>query len=312
MWLRVLGSAAGGGYPQWNCGCPTCRAVRDGTRPARARTQSSIAVSPNRERWFLFNASPDIRAQFEAFPGLHPGDDRATPLQAVLLTDAEIDHTLGLLLLREGRGIRLHATEATYATLTSGTGVLTTLERYCPVEWTRVVPGQDVSLGGLSYRAFDVPTAKHDRFGTGTDTATERSASGTSISAGRVVGYRLTDERTGRTAVYLPGVQELTPAVLTELEDCACLLIDGTCWHDDELIRLGLAQKTAHEMGHLCIGGPEGSLEQLSRLPIERKIYIHINNTNPILLEDSPERCEVERSGMEVATDGLEVEVQAR
>lgn len=305
MWLRVLGSAAGGGYPQWNCSCPTCRAVRDGTRPARPRTQSSIAVSPDRERWFLLNASPDIRAQFEAFPGLHPGEDRATPLQAVLLTDAELDHTLGLLLLREGRGIRLHATEATYATLTSGTGVLTTLERYCPVEWTRVVPGQDVSLGGLSYRAFDVPTGKHDRFGTGT----QRSASG---SAGRVVGYRLTDESTGRAAVYLPGVQELTPAVLTELEDCACLLIDGTCWDDDELIRLGLAQKTAHEMGHLCIGGPEGSLEQLSRLPVERKIYIHINNTNPILLEDSPERREVERSGIEVATDGLEVEVHAR
>ncbi len=303
MWLRVLGSAAGGGYPQWNCSCPTCRAVRNGTRPARARTQSSIAVSPDRERWFLFNASPDIRAQFEAFPGLHPGDDRATPLQAVLLTDAEIDHTLGLLLLREAREIRVHATEATYATLSSGTGVLTTLERYCPVERTRVVPGQDVSLGGLSYRAFDVPTAKHDRFGTG------RSAGERSSSAGRVVGYRLTDESTGRSAVYLPGVQELTPAVLSELEDCACLLIDGTCWHDDELIRLGLAQKTAHDMGHLCIGGPGGSLEQLSSLPIERKIYIHINNTNPILIEDSPERCEVERSGMDVASDGLDVEV---
>ncbi len=299
MWLRVLGSAAGGGYPQWNCRCPPCRAIRDGTRPARARTQSSIAVSPDRERWFLLNASPDIRAQFEAFPGLHPGPDRATPLEAVLLTDAELDHTLGLLLLREGRGIRLHTTEATYATLTSGTGVLTTLERYCPVEWTRVVPGQHLSLGGISYRAFDVPTAKHDRFGIGTD-------------EGRVVGYRLTDESTGRAAVYLPGVQELTPAVLTELEDCACLLIDGTCWHDDELIRLGLAEKSARDMGHLFLGGPGGSLEKLSRLPIERKIYIHINNTNPILLEDSPERRQVEESGMEVASDGLEVEVQAR
>jgi pyrroloquinoline quinone biosynthesis protein B len=299
MWIRVLGSAAGGGYPQWNCSCPTCRAVREGTRPARARTQSSIAVSPDRRRWFLFNASPDIRAQFEAFPALHPGDDRATPLEAVLLTDAELDHTLGLLLLREGRGIRLHATEATHATLTSGTGVLTTLERYCPVEWTPVVPGQDVSLGGISYRAFDVPTAKHDRFGTGADT-------------GRVVGYRLTDEATGAAAVYLPGVQELTPAVLDQLEGVDCLLIDGTCWHDDELIRLGLAAKTAHDMGHLALGGPGGSLERLSRLPIARTIYIHINNTNPILLEDSPERREVERAGMEVAGDGLEVEVPAR
>lgn len=300
MWLRVLGSAAGGGYPQWNCGCPTCAAVRDGSRPTLARTQSSIAVSPDRERWFLFNASPDIRAQFEAFPELRPGADRATPLEAVLLTDAEIDHTLGLLLLREGRGIRLHATEATHATLTEGTGVLSTLERYCPVEWTPVVPGQDVSLGGVSYRAFDVPTAKHDRFGAG------------GSDSGRVVGYRLTDERTGAAAVYLPGVQELTPAVLTELEDCACLLIDGTCWLDDELIRLGLAEKTAHDMGHLHLGGPGGSLERLSRLPIERKIYIHINNTNPILLEDSPERHQVEHSGMQVASDGLEVEVPAR
>lgn len=299
MWLRVLGSAAGGGYPQWNCSCPTCRAVREGTRPARARTQSSIAVSPDRERWFVFNASPDIRAQFETFPGLHPGDDRTTPLAAVLLTDAELDHTLGLLLLREGREVRLHATEATYATLASGTGVLTTLERYCPVRWTRVVPGQDVPLGGISYRAFDVPTAKHDRFGTGTD-------------EGRVVGYRLTDESTGAAAVYLPGVQVLTPAVLTELEDCTCLFIDGTCWDDDELIRLGLAEKTAHDMGHLSLAGPGGSLEQLARLPIQRKIYIHINNTNPILLEDSPERRLVEQSGMEVAGDGLEVEVPAR
>jgi pyrroloquinoline quinone biosynthesis protein B len=296
MWLRVLGSAAGGGYPQWNCGCPTCRAVRDGSRPARARTQSSIAVSPDRRRWFLFNASPDIRAQFEAFPGLHPGDGRATPLEAVLLTDAEIDHTLGLLLLREGRGIQLHATAATHATLCGGTGFLQTLERYCPVDWRPVVPGREVSLGGISYRAFDVPTAKHDRFGSGTD-------------EGRVVGYRLTDESTGRAAVYLPGVQELTPAVRDELDGIDCLFVDGTTWHDDELIRLGLAEKTARDMGHLAIGGPGGSLELLSPLPIERKIYIHINNTNPILLQDTPERRLVTEGGMEVAHDGLEVEV---
>ena len=296
MWLRVLGSAAGGGYPQWNCGCPTCGAVRDGSRPARARTQSSIAASPDGRRWFLFNASPDIRTQFEAFPGMHPGDGRVTPLEAVLLTDAEIDHTLGLLLLREGRGIHLHATAATHATLREGTGFLETLERYCPVDWRPVLPGREVSLGGISYRAFDVPTAKHDRFGSGTD-------------YGRVVGYRLTDESTGRAAVYLPGVQELTPAVRDELDGIDCLFIDGTTWHDDELIRLGLAQKTARDMGHLAIGGPGGSLELLSPLRIERKIYIHINNTNPILLEDAPERRLVTEGGMDVAHDGLEVEV---
>jgi pyrroloquinoline quinone biosynthesis protein B len=273
-----------------------CRAVRDGSRPARARTQSSIAVSPDRRRWFLFNASPDIRTQFEAFPGLHPGDGRVTPLEAVLLTDAEIDHTLGLLLLREGRGIQLHATAATHSTLREGSGFLDTLERYCPVDWRPVLPGREVSLGGISYRAFDVPTAKHDRFGSGTDD-------------GRVVGYRLTDESTGRAAVYLPGVQELTPAVRDELDGIDCLFVDGTTWHDDELIRLGLAEKTARDMGHLAIGGPGGSLELLSPLPIERKIYIHINNTNPILLQDTPERRLVTEGGMDVAHDGLEVEV---
>lgn len=297
MWLRVLGSAAGGGFPQWNCGCPGCRAVREGCRPCRSRTQSSVAVSADHRRWFLLNASPDIRAQIESFPALHPRDDRATPLEAVLLTDAELDHTLGLLLLREGRALQLHATSAVHETLCGATALLRTLERYCPVEWRPVVPGADVSLGdGLSYRAFDVPTTKRARFGPGRD-------------RGRVVGYRLTDERGGGSAVYLPGVQELTPAVREHLDGCACLLVDGTCWHDDELIRLGLAGKTARDMGHLPIDGPGGSLEQLSPLPIGRKIYIHVNNTNPILLEDAPERHLVEESGMEVAMDGLEVQV---
>ena len=300
MWLRVLGSAAGGGFPQWNCACPGCRAVREGSRPCRPRTQSSVAVSADRRRWFLLNASPDVRTQIESFPAMHPRGDRATPLEAVLLTDAELDHTLGLLLLRESGGIALHATEAVRDTLYNGTALLRTLEAYCPVEWHPVVPDADVRLGsgleGLSYRAFDVPTTKRARFAAGQ-------------GKGRVVGYRVTDERTGRALVYLPGVQELTAEVRDRLDDCACLLVDGTCWRDDELIRLGLAGKTAHEMGHLPIDGPGGSLEILSGLPIERKIYIHINNTNPILLEDSAERRIVEEHGMEVAMDGLELQI---
>lgn len=301
MWVRVLGSAAGGGYPQWNCACPTCRAVRNGSRPARSRTQSSVAVSPDYQRWFLLNASPDVLAQIEAFPALHPsvGPDggRTVPLQAVLLTDAELDHTLGLLLLREGRGLEIHATAAARDTLWDGTSLLRTLEAYCPVKWEPVVPGRDVPLGdGLSYRAFDVPTTKRPRFGAGNE-------------AGRVVGYRLTDERTGRAVTYLPSVQELTAQIYAEIADCSCLLVDGTCWHDDELIRLGMAGKTAREMGHLPISGEGGSLDQLAPLPIDRKIYIHINNTNPILLEDSPERRVAEQHGLEVAADGLELQI---
>ena len=298
MWVRVLGSAAGGGFPQWNCACPSCRAVRDGSRPARPRTQSSVAVSPDRRRWFLLNASPDVHAQLAAFPALHPTDgEREVPLEAVLLTDAELDSTLGLLLLREGRGLEVHATEATRDTLHQGTGLLRTLEAYCPVTWRPVVPGVDVPLGGgLSYRAFDVPTTKRPRFGTGEE-------------KGRVVGYRLTDERSGRALVWLPVVQELTAEVREQLDGCACLLLDGTCWSDDELIRLGVGTRTAREMGHLPIGGPAGSLEQLAPLAVERTVYVHLNNTNPVLIEDAPERRLVEQHGMEIAVDGLELQL---
>jgi pyrroloquinoline quinone biosynthesis protein B len=294
--LRVLGSAAGGGSPQWNCGCPVCAAVR--SRPGLARTQSSVAVSgSDSQRWFLINASPDVRTQIEAFPGLHPHDDRTTPLEAVLLTDAELDHTLGLLLLREARALRLYATPAVHKTLCDGSGLLRTLERYCPVELRPVIPGTDMLLAdGLSCRAFDVPTTKRARFGAGEE-------------HGRVVGYRLTDERSGGTLVYLPGVQALTPALRTEIQGCQCLLVDGTCWRDDELVRLGLAGKTSREMGHLPVDGPDGSLAQLPSLGVGRTIFVHMNNTNPILLADAPERRIVEDSGMEVAMDGLEVEV---
>jgi pyrroloquinoline quinone biosynthesis protein B len=297
VWVRVLGSAAGGGFPQWNCGCRRCRAVRDGSRPCRPRTQSSVAVSADYRRWFLLNASPDVRAQIESFPALHPRDVRDSPLRAVLLTDAELDHTLGLLLLREAGDLEVHATPPVHETLRNGTSILRTLGAYARVEWRPVAPGVEVPLAdGLSYRAFDVPTGKRARFGTGE-------------GEGSVVGYRITDGRTGRSLVYLPGAQELTAPVRANLEGCACLLFDGTCWQDDELIRLGIAGKTSREMGHLPIGGADGSLKQLAPLPIERKIYVHINNTNPVLIEDAPERRAVEEHGLEVAVDGLELEI---
>lgn len=297
MWVRVLGAAAGGGFPQWNCSCPRCRAVRDGSRPCRPRTQSSVAVSADYRRWFLLNASPDIRAQIESFPALHPRGVRDSPLQAVLLTDAELDHTLGLLLLREAGRLEVHATAAVHETLSRGTALLQTLGAYTNVEWQTVATGAEVSLAdGLSYRAFPVPTNKRARLGTG------EGEEG-------VVGYRITDGHTGRALVYLPGAQELTASVRAQLEGCTCLLFDGTCWQDDELIRLGIAGKTSRDMGHLPISGADGSLEQLAPLPIERKIYIHINNTNPILFEDAPERRIVEERGLEVAVDGLEMEI---
>jgi pyrroloquinoline quinone biosynthesis protein B len=271
--------------------------VRDGSRPCRSRTQSSVAVSADYQRWFLLNASPDIRAQIESFPALQPGGVRNSPLQAVLLTDSELDHTLGLLLLREAGDLEVHATAAVHEILCKGTSLLQTLGAYTRVEWRTVAAGIEVSLAdSLSYRAFHVPTNKRARFGTGEG---EES----------VVGYRITDGHTGRALVYVPGAQELTASVRAHLEGCTCLLIDGTCWQDDELIRLGIGGKTSREMGHLPISGADGSLKQLAPLPIERKIYIHINNTNPILLEDAPERRIVEERGLEVAADGLELEI---
>lgn len=297
MLVRVLGSAAGGGFPQWNCRCPGCTAARDESRPCQPRTQSSLAISADHKQWFLVNASPDVRAQIEASPALRPAAGRVTPLQAVLLTDAELDHALGLLLLREAGSLELHATAAVHETLRDGNALLPTLNAYCPVRWREVVPGEDVALGhGLAYRAFDLPTTKRSRFGT-------------ELGCGRVVGYRFIDERSGRAVVCLPGVQQITDAVREQLRDCDCLLVDGTCWSNDEMSMLGLANKTSREMGHLPMSGPSGSLDQLADLPVKRKVYVHLNNTNPVLLEDSPERREVQRRGFEVAIDGMEVRI---
>jgi pyrroloquinoline quinone biosynthesis protein B len=254
-------------------------------------------VSGDYRRWFLLNASPDLRAQIESFPALHPHGLRDSPVQTVLLTDAELDHTLGLLLLREADHLELHATAAVHETLCKGTSLLQTLGAYAHLEWRPVAAGVEVPLAdGLSYRAFHVPTEKRARFGTGKGDEA-------------VVGYRITNRHNGRALVYVPVVQNLTPSVRSHLEACTCLLFDGTCWQDDELIQLGISSKPSREMGHIPIGGSDGSLEQLARLPIERKIYVHINNTNPILLDDSPERHIVEEHGVEVAADGLELEL---
>lgn len=297
MWLRVLGSAAGGGFPQWNCACDGCTAVRTGSRPCRPRTQSSVALSADDQCWYLVNASPDLRTQFESFPALRARQARRSPLRAVLLTDPELDHTLGLPLLREAGGLQLHATATVHKALIEGSGLLRLVAAYCPVTWHEITLNADTPLGtGLYYRAFDVPTDKAPRFGSESQTGT-------------VIGFRLSDERSGRVVVYLPGVQALTGSVLDQLADCDCLLIDGTCWDNDELIRLGLAGKTARQMGHVPISGETGSLETLASLPIGRTIYTHINNTNPILLEDSPERRVLTQRGAQVATDGWEIRI---
>jgi pyrroloquinoline quinone biosynthesis protein B len=306
VWVRVLGSAAGGGFPQWNCNCPNCRSARDGSLACQRRTQSSIAISADYERWFLFNASPDIRVQMASFSALWPRDGvRHTPIQAVVLTDAELDHTLGLLSLREGRCVRVYATDWVHTALRAWNPLLRTLAAFCTVDWQRLSLEEPLVLSGpldegsgICCQAFSTDTGKRLMFAPDADASAEAS-----------IGLRLTDARTGRAVVYLPAVLELNAAIRHQLRTADCVFIDGTCWDDDELIRLGCSARSARSMGHLPVGGPDGSLDQLAELDVGRAIYIHINNTNPILMEDSPERQTVEARGVEVAYDGMEVEI---
>ena len=306
MWMHILGSAAGGGFPQWNCNCPNCRGVRDGSLLCRGRTQSSIAVSADNQHWFLFNASPDIRSQIEACRPLWPqGGVRHTPIQGIVLSDAEIDHTLGLLSLRETGSLHLYTTEWVYSALTQWNPLLRTLGAYCAINWHPmrlheivVLPKVDETESGLRCQAFPTYSTK-----------TVAYASQSAFNWEAVVGYRITDVRTNRTLVYMPAVQDLNEAVLSQIQDCACLLIDGTCWEDDELVRLTISSKTARAMGHLPIAGEKGSLEQLARSNIDRIVYIHLNNTNPLLIENSAQRQAVEAHGIEVAFDGMEMEI---
>ena len=309
MWVRVLGSGAGGGFPQWNCNCPNCHAARDGSKPCRKRTQSSIAVSADYERWFVFNASPDIHAQIEAFAALWPRQQpRHTPIQAVVLSDAELDHTLGLLLLREARRLRVYATRWVHTALTEWNPILRTLSAFATVDWRPVEVDEvqplcaaDDSDSGLRVTAFSAASTKRLTFAP-PDSAGHPEAS---------VGYRITDAGSGRSVVYLPALERITPEVRQQLTQAECLLVDGTCWTDDEMPRMGIAGKTAREMGHLPLngGGEAGSLDQLAKLKLERTVLIHINNTNPVLIENSPQREEVDRRGVEVAHDGMELEV---
>jgi pyrroloquinoline quinone biosynthesis protein B len=306
MWVRVLGAAAGGGFPQWNCNCPNCRAVRDGSAPCLPRTQSSLAVSSDYRRWFLFNASPDIRSQIEAFPPLRPQRAlRHTPLQGVVLSDAEVDHTLGLLCLRETPLLQIYATKWVHTALSEWNPILRTLRAYCKVVWQQLPLQEPVALrrtdgldSGLCCQAFSTGSDKIAAFVPGSGPHPEA-----------VVGYRITDTRTGRALVYVPGVRELNAVVKEQLRDCAGLFFDGTCWVDDELPRLGISGKSARAMGHVPISGPGGSLEYLAALAVGRRVFIHINNTNPILVENSPQRQAVEARGIEVAMDGMETEI---
>jgi pyrroloquinoline quinone biosynthesis protein B len=298
MRVRILGSAAGGGFPQWNCRCPTCEAARTGTA-ALPRTQSSIAVRGADGPWLLANASPDLHQQLASLAADRPDGVRTAPVAAVLLTDAEIDHTAGLLLLRESSTtLHVYGSEQVRDALTEGYPVLPILAEYCGVQWHTLQPGRPVGIDGSSLEVESFPT--------GGDAPLYLARAGGELEA---TGLVFRDRSTGGVLTYVPGLARLDDPTLARLAASDVVLVDGTFWRDDELPRLGISDRTARQMGHVPLSGPDGTLETLASLERPRVILVHINNTNPILLERSPERDAVLRAGVEVGRDGVEVEV---
>jgi pyrroloquinoline quinone biosynthesis protein B len=301
--VRVLGSAAGGGFPQWNCGCDNCREARAGGHGLRARTQESIAVSGDGEAWFIINASPEIRAQIESFEGLWPRAKRHSPIAGILFSNGDLDHCLGLLSLRESHPLVAHATAAMRDGFRQGNVLYRTLERFQgQIDWRVLALGEEQALGNEAtrLRVTAVPIAgnlplhlKGLRAAVAEDN----------------VGYVIRDERTGGRLAYLSGVAAPSPELERACADADVIFFDGTFWTSDELIAAGLGTRRAEDMSHWPISGPGGSLQFLARQRARRKIFIHVNNTNPILRDGSPARAEVARSGVEVAEDGLELEL---
>jgi pyrroloquinoline quinone biosynthesis protein B len=302
MRITVLGSGAGGGFPQWNCNCPNCAGLRAGTIKASPRTQSSLAVSDGSPNWLLVNASPDLRAQLETCPSLQPARAvRDTAIAAVLIVDAQIDHSTGLMTLREHtRRLPVYCTPSVHSDLTTGYPLLTVLEHYCGVDWRPIdaiggVPIEVPELTGIVIQPIPLPSE-----------APPYSPRRHRPAEDDTIGLVFIDTASGRRCLYAPGIGEWTDRVVLEAERADCILIDGTLWNDEELADRGAAQKTGREMGHLAQSGAGGMLDRLAPLS-GRKILIHINNTNPILDENSPERARLVEIGVEVAYDGMEI-----
>ncbi len=296
--LLVLGAAAGGGYPQWNCRCDVCSLYWAGDPRVRPLTQSSVAVTGDGEHWALLNCSPDVRAQILARTTLQPRRGRRdSPISAVVLTNGDIDHVAGLLSLRESQPYSIYATGATLGAIASNPVFGVVSEAMVPRR--RMEIGRPETLpGGIEIEAFPVP-GKVPLYQESGEVEIGRETDQT-------VGLRVSAG--GRTFFYVPGCAHVPPSLGGRLKGAPLVLFDGTLYRDEEMIEQGLGSKTGRRMGHISMSGAEGSLAALEGLGIERKIFIHINNTNPVLIEGSPERANVEARGWEVAYDGMEIE----
>ncbi|MDP7537227.1 MAG: pyrroloquinoline quinone biosynthesis protein PqqB [Methylococcales bacterium] len=303
MKIRVLGSGAGGGFPQWNCNCDNCRHLRNNEINAKARTQSSIAVSTDNTNWLLINASPDIRAQLEAFPAIQSKHGiRGSGIKAIMLVDSQIDHTTGLLILREGEPLNIYCSEMVKQDLTTGFPLFNMLADYCTVNHHPIpVDGSSFEIAGINDLRFYTHALKSK--------APPYSPHRHDPHDGDNVGVIIEQISTGKKVYYSPGLGEIEPHVMRAMEAADCLLVDGTFWTDDEMILINVGTKKGMEIGHLPQSGSGGMIETLNTVDNTRKILIHINNTNPILDEDSQQRQILDQAGIEVSYDGLEIEL---
>ncbi|KHF76466.1 Coenzyme PQQ synthesis protein B [Acinetobacter sp. neg1] len=303
MYIHVLGSAAGGGFPQWNCNCPNCHGVRTGTIQAKARTQSSIAISENGIDWVLLNASPDIRQQLFDFKAAQPARKlRDTGIRDVILMDSQLDHTTGLLTLREGCPIKVWCTDMVYQDLTTGFPVFNMLKHWNGgLQYQQIDPKQAFKIAGfedLEFMPLIIQSA-----------APPYSPHRHDPHEGDNIALIIRDHKTQKQLFYAPGLGKIDEQIMQIMRDSDCVMIDGTLWTDDEMQNTGVGSKTGREMGHLYISGEGGSLSYLNQLSRPKKVLIHINNTNPILDENSAQCVELKAHGVEVAFDGMQIEL---
>jgi len=317
MLVKILGSAAGGAFPQWNCGCANCSAVRSGNFHGKARSQTQVAISHNGAGWFLLGASPDLRMQIERNAFLHPSNGaRNSPIRGVVLASADLDHVLGLLLLRELQPFTVYSTASVMRILRGGNSMFGMLNRVPDqVSWKVISPGSsfelmdgnqatgprcDVVALSDRYPAYAIgATSQNTKIDASTDDLLESEAS---------IGVFVASS-SGKSLAFLPAVSRFDDEVVQRLGAVDVVMIDGTFWSDDELIRVHGSGKTARDMGHCPVGSSGGTLEQLRTLSRPRKIFIHINNTNPMLNAESPEHRAVLEAGWEIAEDGWQLEL---
>ncbi|ELN2737215.1 pyrroloquinoline quinone biosynthesis protein PqqB [Pluralibacter gergoviae] len=304
MLIKVLGSAAGGGFPQWNCNCANCSGLRSGTLAAKARTQSSIIVSDGGEAWVLCNASPDIGQQIAHTPELNKkGALRGTNIGGIILTDSQIDHVTGLLSLREGCPHQVWCTPEVHADLSSGFPIFTMLSHWNGgLQHRPVTPLEPFVVDACPDLAFTaIPILSN---------APPYSPYRDRPLPGHNVALFIENRLSGRSLLYAPGLGEPDAVIMPWLRRADCLLLDGTVWQDDELLAAGVGKNTGRAMGHLALSESQGLIALLASLPATRKILIHINNTNPILDEHSPQRRFLTQQGIEVSEDGMVIDLQ--